>query len=336
MKAQMLLLTGVITAPFVTVNAPQLGLPPLRPISQAQVQLGQAIFFSPSASADARISCASCHDPQQAFADGRPVARGVQGLLGTRNSPSLKNAAWTQPLMWDGRRATLEDQVMHPFTTAREHGMTSTAQAIEALNSDPAVQRVAQRALNEMEVKTALTAFITSLARGNSAFDRMMYAGQAGALTPEQKRGFELFKKTGCIACHATQAGYATFTDGQYHYTHQLSVIAPLDLAARLKQARQIQPADLDEVVTQQPELAVLGRFLVTQDKHDIGAMKTPSLRDAARTAPYFHDGSTQTLDAAVRQELAYRSAQTGAPITLDDQEIQAIVRFIESLNSGN
>lgn len=335
MEKRVLLLAGAITVPVVTVAAPRLGLPPLAPADQQQLQLGKALFFSTRASADGTVSCATCHDPQKAFSDGNAVSTGIQGLKGTRNSPSLKNAAFSEPLMWDGRRATLEDQVLHPLTTAREHGLNSVDEALTRLKADPRVMEFANgKPLTETRVREALATFVRSTATGNSAFDRFMFAGQSNALTPQQRQGLTLFKQVGCSYCHTMGEQAATFTDGLFHVSNQVTALSDTDLKKRLAEADQLQPAQLDSVITQRPELAVLGRYLVTHQTRDIGAMKTPSLREVAQTAPYFHDGSTQTLDAAVRQELSYRSQQSGYPIILDDREIQDIVKFLQALDS--
>lgn len=319
----------------VTVSAPRLGLPAGPAIRQQDIQLGQVLFFSSVASRDGQVSCASCHDPARAFSDGKPTSTGVEGLLGTRNAPSLRSAAFSTSLMWDGRRATLEEQVLHPLTTRVEHGLTSNEQALSLWSRDTNVAKIlGGKTLTAELARAALAAYVRSLATGNSDFDRFAFGAQTWVLTSQQKQGLKLFQQVGCAACHTTGQSAATFTDNLFHISSQIASLTETERLALVSEAKTLRPDQLDDVITTNSELAKLGRYLVSYDAKDFGAFKTPSLRDASRTAPYFHDGSVETLDAAVRHELSYRSQQVGQPIVLDDQEIQAIVSFIESLDS--
>ncbi len=325
----------LLTGSLIGVTAPRLGLPPRPPSNQDAVRLGKAIFSSQAASLDRTVSCASCHDPQQAFSDGRRVSAGVAGLLGTRNAPSLKNAAFSAPLMWDGRRTSLEDQVLHPYTTQVEHGLSSAAEAARRLNTDAEVIRFSPgQPLTPEKMRSALAAYVRSLEGGNSAFDYFAFANQSDALTMSQIKGLNLFKQVGCNSCHQIGRETATFTDGQFHSSSQIASLTGEEVQVLLAKADMIPPDRLDNAITTDADLAQLGRYLVTHDPKDTGAIKTPSLRDVAQTAPYFHDGSVATLDAAVRHELSYRSEQAGQPMVLDDQEIRDIVSFIEALDS--
>ena len=177
-------------------------VPDSNPMTPAKVELGRQLFFGNKLSADRSTSCATCHDPNKGFADGRPLARGVNGLAGARNSPSLVNAGLGQLFFWDGRAASLEAQVLAPIFNPKEMGLTEAALKL-------------QTGLTSAEVADALASYVRTIRSVNSRYDWYL-AGQAEVLTPQEVAGLELFQGKGrCARCHRG----SNFTDDQFHNT---------------------------------------------------------------------------------------------------------------------
>jgi len=301
--------------------------------------LGKQLFFDKHLSRDDSISCASCHDPNIAFADHHPLAIGIRGKTGARNTPSLMTAAGEHSFFWDGRRTTLEAQVLDPLVNPNEMGLDSVDQAIQRVCDAPALaeefKRVFRSDVDETALRTALAAFVKSLDGGITAFDRYM-EGSSDALSASAIRGLHLFEgKAGCSSCHSQSDRPAKFSDGSYH--HSGVSLSADDVAAlpRLVDAMLAIPIDrIGIAVTQDSHLASLGRFAVTRDPKDIGAFKTPSLRNVALTGPYMHDGSVPTLEKAVDIEIYYRSLSTGTVVDLTATDRTDIIAFLRSLTN--
>lgn len=325
----------------------QLGLPAAIPADQgspARIALGRKLFFDKRLSGDGTISCASCHQPERAFTDGLGTSRGIGQKLGTRNTPSLINAAFNETQFWDGRRKDLESQALDPFTNPREHGLSDPAELIGILQRDTTYQKDFQEAfphaLNPISldhVAQALSNFERTLTSGGSAFDRYYFNGEKNALSDAAVRGLALFQGAArCATCHTVKRAHATFTDNRFH---SLSVglprLAPslAQLTMRLAQAKAAGNI-LDHTVLGEEDIAQLGRFAVTLDPRDIGTFRTPSLRNVADTAPYMHDGSVATLEEAVDLEIYYRSTQMDRPLVLTAGEKADIVEFLRALSS--
>jgi len=326
------------------------GLPPVPSISHEKgaaikVSLGRKLFFDKRLSRDGSISCASCHQPERMFADGRSIAQGIDGKLGTRNSPSLINSVFQESQFWDGRRGSLEEQALDPFVNGREHGMPNQKAILAVLRADPDYAGQFAKAfpnrggsVTVQNVARALAAFESTLVAADSAFDRYFYLKDSKALSSKQQRGLALFiGPAQCVRCHEIGADSALFSDSQFHnlsvgiktIEHRLA-----SLTTRL--ARQhARGASIDSDVLNDSEIAELGRFAVTLEPADIGKFRTPSLRNVALTAPYMHDGSVTTLTAAVEYELYYRSAERGFPLILTPDEKSDLVAFLESLTTS-
>jgi cytochrome c peroxidase len=304
--------------------------------------LGKTLFFDARLSADGKVSCASCHQPEHAFSDRRAVAVGVKGLHGTRNTPSLLNAAFQTSQFWEGRRASLEEQVLDPLTNPVEHGLPDSGALLSLLRGDAAYAGDFQRAFGSdgitlERVAAALAAFVRSLTAGDSPADRHLYAADARALNESARRGLELFRgRAQCTECHAIGEREATFSDGAFHAVGTgLERIAP-NLGALATRVARTPRAELEPLIAQDAEIAALGRFLVTRDPADIGKFRTPSLRNVALTAPYMHDGSVATLEEAVERELYYRGRLQGRPLVLTPAEKADLVAFLRSLTSSS
>lgn len=301
--------------------------------------LGSMLFADKRLSVDGTISCASCHEPSKAFADGRAVSIGIKGQQGTRNALSLLNVREHDTFFWDGRRATLEAQVMDPFTNAREHGWESLDDLLARLKEIPEYRAAFAKSFGSEEpdqkrVAAALTAFVRSIETPSSRFDRWQ-GGDRKALSQQERHGLEIFQGPGqCASCHSMGDARASFTDNKFHSVGVGGVKLADTVAGAAKAVMTAKAGDLPALITAEPSIAALGRFNVTRKLADIGKYRTPSLRNVARTAPYMHDGSIPTLEEAVEQELYYRSAQQGRPLVLTVQEKADLVAFLRSLSS--
>jgi len=291
--------------------------------------LGQKLFFEPRLSGDGTVACATCHDPAQAFTDGRPVSVGIHGRVGQRNAPTVLNALYNKTQFWDGRVNTLEQQAALPITNPFEMGSASIGDAVSRIAGDKDYQTQFMQAfgrdVNEQDMLSAIAAYERTLASFDSPFDHFI-AGDANAISDSAKRGWELFNgKARCNLCHAltdNQRDTTLFMDNDFH---NIGIGILRHHVARLAQQaeRELAQGRLEaiDVASITSEMSVLGRFLVTRKQSDIASFKTPGLRNVVVTAPYFHDGSAPTLDDAVRKMAVAQLNQT-----LSDQQAEAIV----------
>ena len=252
------------------------GLPPLREgFTPQQIDLGRYLFFDPILSADGSVSCASCHDPAQGFADGRGQAVGIHGQVLPRSAPSLWNVGFLSTLLWDGSKSSLEEQMQGPLYSPFEMGNTPT-QLLTALNANPVYRALFEQAFNRSpialdQIYTAITAFESSLISLNSRYD--LYAhGYHEALTDAEIAGLNVFRSfvARCAECHTPPL----FTN------QQLAVLGVADAPG---------------------ELIDTGAEAITGDASQRGAFRVPSLRNIVRTAPYMHRGQKPTLEDAAR-----------------------------------
>lgn len=326
-----------------------LGLPPapstsFAPSTWLSVALGQKIFFDQRLSGDGKISCATCHQPEFAFTDRRPLAKGIGAGIGTRNTPSLLNAIFNTSQFWDGRRETLEAQALDPFVNPREHGLAHTDRLLNLLRNDPGYRSAFQTAFNLRpneirvgHVRLALASFERTLVAGNSPFDQYYYNKRQANLTSSAVRGLSLFQGAAkCSSCHVINEKHALFSDNQFHSLNVglQSIASRLPTITTQLVRLRAEGKNLDQTVLSDQEIAELGRFSVTLDPIDIGKFRTPSLRNVALTAPYMHDGSIATLEQAVELEIYYRSAEAGIPLILTPQEKRDLVEFLKALTS--
>jgi cytochrome c peroxidase len=290
---------------------PPVPVPAGNPQSAAKIELGKKLFFDTRLSLDRASSCATCHAPEKAFADGLARARGFQGALLPRNSPTVLNAAYNTAQFWDGRAASLDEQCKGPLLAPAEMNMLDEKHLVSRLNSIPGYRQDFQAIFNAPptldNVAFSIAAFERTLVTPGSRFD-LYAAGDKNALTEQEKRGLIVFiGKGACSECHKG----ANFTDNQYH---NLGVM----------------PA---HGASDDP-----GRFNVTKKEEDRNAFKTPTLRNIALTAPYMHDGSIATLEEVV--ELYDRGGGDGPnkskliyKLNLTAQEKTDLVAFLKSLN---
>jgi cytochrome c peroxidase len=271
----------------------------------AKIALGRRLFFDPILSDDGELSCVGCHDPELAFTDGKRVAEGVYGRRGQRNAPTLVNRGYGKSFFLDGRAATLEEQVLVPIEGEDELA-TRVDDAVERLRAERGYVGEFRSAFgtgpDRESLAAALASYVRTIVSGNAPIDRFRF-GEADALTGSQQEGMRVFRGKGnCTACHVGPS----FTDEDFHNTG----VAWRPAGGK---ARMDRPADGGrgtagvlpsparaaggEIVAVQPEGPLdPGRYAVTGAEADLGAFKTPTLREVARTAPYMHDGSLATL----------------------------------------
>lgn len=350
MSARILVL-AVVVATIVTTEVqsgkmPQhLGLPPSATRSAESPQgivLGRRLFFDARLSGNGQVSCASCHQPERAFTDALPLALGIEGRQGTRNTPTLINAVLHETQFWDGRRRTLEEQVLDPFVNPAEHGLADHDLLLALVRRDEVYRREFGRVFPAPAdpialpfIAKVLADFIRSIAAGRSAFDRYAYGNEPLALEKPAKRGLGLFRgRAQCAACHIIGERDAAFTDNRFHSIGVgLDRIAP-KLGGLATKIFRTPKEEIDKLIIGNADVAALGRFVVTRDPADIGKFRTPTLRNVALTAPYMHDGSVKTLEEAVDHELYYRGQSLGRPLILTPAEKRDLIAFLHALTS--
>jgi cytochrome c peroxidase len=310
------------TAYHLTISqfAPQPDLPRDNPLTGEGVALGGKLFFDRRLSADNRQSCAACHRPNDALSDPRRFSRGVAGAIGTRNAPALENLAWKNSFFWDGRAATLREQVLQPIQNPIEMD-ESLANAVAKISADRDYPRLFENAFGSQEINSdkiarALEQFLLVQVSFDAKYDRVMN-GQAN-FTAQEQRGFELFNTeydpyhgqfgADCFHCHG----------------------------GPLLQSQDFANNGLDSAFYD------LGRYKITQRAGDEGKFAVPSLRNVAVTAPYMHDGRFRTLEEVVEHYCTgmKRSATLdpnlakhpdgGVPLSTDDK--RALVAFLKTL----
>ncbi len=331
------------------LGLPAVPIPADNPQTPEKIALGKKLFMDTRFSADGTVSCATCHDPQKVFTDGKPVAVGIQGKKGTRNSPTVVNAVFYKTQSWDGRAPSLEEQAKGPFLNPVEHDLKTFDPILATIRKDPDYPGMFQKAFgigpNEItidHVVQAIAAFERTVVSGNSPFDRYLYGGEKDAMNESAVRGLQIFRVKGrCQDCHRIGQTSATFTDDKFHNLGVgFSVIEPnlMEIVEKVQKAKE-KGMGLDESVLTRKEISELGRFVVTLDIQDIGRFKTPTLRNVAVTAPYMHDGSIETLEEVI--ELYNVGGEDNPmldggirPLNLTDQEKADLVEFLKALTS--
>lgn len=271
-------------------------------------ELGKKLFFDPVLSKSQTVSCASCHNPSLAFSDEVAFSQGVEGRLGTRNSPTLANVAYQPYYTREGGVPSLEMQTLVPIQEHNEMDFNIVLIG-ERLKQIPEYVAMSKAAYNReptsFVIARALATFERSLISGNSAYDKYTYRYKANALTEKEKKGMQLFfsKKTQCSQCHSgfNFTNYAFENNGLYdNYTDE-------------------------------------GRRRLTGQEADFALFKVPTLRNVAVTAPYMHDGSLNTLREVVEHyntggKNNPQKSKMLKPLHLTPAEKDALVAFLQSL----
>lgn len=321
-------------------------IPVDNPLTAEKIKLGEALYFDKRLSADGTVSCATCHDPASAFTDRNATAVGIRSSLGTRSAPTLLNAMFSPTLFWDGRARSLEEQARQPLVNPAEMGMRDYDAVVARVASVPDyVQRFRRVFRSKVTIETivkAIAAYERTQLSGNSPFDRFV-GGERNAITSAQKRGWSLFRgKAQCIKCHTFSPGSPFFTDFDFHNTGVATNDRNFELLIQNAREISLNRAGKDEGISQLAHdkgFSDLGRYLVTRRPRDIGAFKTPTLRDIELTAPYMHEGSQKTLLDVVRFYNRGGDAnpyldERIRPLNLNDREMNDLVEFMRSLTS--
>jgi cytochrome c peroxidase len=310
-------------------------VPAANPMTKGRFELGKQLYFDPRLSLDGTVSCATCHNPEKGWTDG-PLATsiGIDGQVGGRNAPSVLNSVYGRTMFWDGRAASLEGQAQGPIQNPIEMGKQSYKEIIERLRKISGYSEQFHKVFGTDVTLDGLAKAIAAFERaaalsGNSKYDKYV-KGDMNALSESEKRGMVLFglrldrddefktdvvlKKAECTSCHIG----ANFTDEQFHN---------LGIGWNESEHR----------------FADLGRWAIdaigAKNPRNLGAFKTPTVRDVTRTAPYMHDGSLKSLEAVVEH---YDKGGIANPaldkdikkLNLTDQEQKDVVAFMKALTS--
>lgn len=267
-------------------------------VTDAKVELGRMLYYDTRLSKNQDLSCNSCHQLDKYGVDNQPTSPGHKGQLGGRNSPTSYNAALHLAQFWDGRAPTVEEQAKGPVLNPVEMAMKDEASVVAVLKSIPGYEAKFAAAFGDGEIT------YQRMADAIGAFERKLVTpgrfdtyvkGDASALTAEEQAGLDLFVSTGCVSCHmGVGLGGSTY--------QKLGAVKPY-------------------------ETKDAGRMDVTKNEADKHFFKVPSLRNIAKTGPYFHDGSVATLEDAVKLMADHQLGKT-----LSDADVASIVTFLNAL----
>jgi cytochrome c peroxidase len=284
------------------------------PTTAARVALGQALFFDPRISGNGTVSCSTCHNPALGWSDGLRTGMGIHSTVLGRKTPTVINTGYNTQFMWDGRKASLEDQALGPMSTPEEM-QTDFAATIGMLEAMPGYRAMFDAAypaegISKQTMAKAIAAFERTVVSKDSRFDRWV-AGDRAAITQQEWRGYQVFKdpaKGNCEVCHAAP----NFTDNGFH---------------------NIGVADA-------PGKDDAGRYKIRPVASMRGAFKTPTLRDVERRGPYFHNGSAETLmdvvDHYARGGDDHRNLSKEVhPLDLSAADKRDLVAFLRSLSGS-
>lgn len=279
-------------------------IPQTMPLDQRKVALGSRLFHDRRFSRDNSMACAGCHELSKGGGDGLKHTVGIGEQRGDVNAPTVFNSGFNFKQFWNGRAESLEEQIEGPVHNPKELG-SNWREIVAKLKQDSHYSAefaaLYRDGIQPGNIKDAIATFERSLITPNSRFDRHL-RGERNALTPDEIKGYQLFKSYGCVSCHqGVNIGGNLF--------ERLGVMRDY-----FKERGNIAPPDL-------------GRFAITGKPEDRHVFKVPSLRNVAVTGPYFHDGSVSTLEQAVRIMGTY---QLGVSIPQDD--VTLIVKFLHTL----
>jgi cytochrome c peroxidase len=303
---------------------PKVTFPADNPFSEAKRELGKVLFFDPRLSGSQQISCASCHDPELGWGDGKRVSNGHDRAPGSRNSKPIINVAFSKLFFWDGRAATLEEQAKFPIQDVKEMNShmdiaVKNIQKIEGYRKlfDSAY---GQGKITEDKILKAIATFERTVVSRKSRFDKFI-EGDSTQLSNQEINGLHLFRtKARCINCHNS----SYFSDNQFHN-------AGLTYYKR--------------------KYEDFGRYNVTHDPKDVGKFKTPSLREIGHTAPYMHNGlfphirgvlnlynagmpNLKPKGDEVNDKLFPVTSPLLKKLNLNEEELQDLEAFLKSITS--
>ena len=327
------LFTGTALAgnlePFTSVPVPE-----QNPQTPEKIELGKKLFFDRRLSGDGTMNCATCHDPEHAFTDGLDISLSYPTTRNWRNSPTLMNVAYQKYLFHDGRAQTLEDQALFPMMSAFE--MNRNLDFVEeVIRSVPeyveAFQKVFNGEVTRERMAMAIAAFERTLVSRNTPLD-LYLEGDKKALSDDARKGLAVFTKRGkCSECHFG----VSLSDDKFH---ALNVPEGPEhqndprIAVTRRFVAKIYHFDEYRTLTEDP-----GRYLITKNRQDWKAFKTPTLLEIAKTGPYMHNGIFPTLDDVI--EFFDKGGGKGntalKPLGLTDKEKKYLKTFLVEALSG-
>lgn len=311
--------------------------------TRARIALGRKLYFDTRLSRDNTVACSTCHDVTRSFTDRRRTSEGIRNQTGMRNAPTTMNAALLDSQFWDGRAPTLEDQAKLPIINPIEMGMPSPAAAVAVVRADPEYRAMFQaaygRPVSYEDIGRGIAAFERTLIFLDAPFDRFL-AGDAGAISPAAQRGWILYNGKGrCTACHPLSPSNPLGSDGRFHnvgVSARHRAFQPLARRALVELEKNPSISSFEKLAVG-TDLSELGRFLISKNYDDVGAFRTPQIRNAGVTAPYMHDGSMDTLWDVMDH---YNKGGEANPyldggmetLALSEAEIDDMVTFLFSL----
>lgn len=309
-------------------------VPEGNPQSPEKIELGKKLFFDRRLSGDGTMNCATCHNPEEAFADGLDISLSYPTTKNWRNSPTLINVAFQKYLFHDGRVQSLEDQALFPLMSAFE--MNQNLDFVEEeIRVVPgyvdAFRKVFGGEPTRERIAMALAAFQRSLVSRNSPLDRYL-AGDQSALSDDAVQGLGIFRGKGkCAECHYN----VSLSDDKFHALHvpenpalmnDPGVVATMRFVAKVYHYPDYRSLSEDP-----------GRYLLTKDRRDWKAFRTPPLREIARTGPYMHNGVFSTLEEVI--DFFDRGGGAGnrvlTPLQLSPTEKKQLMTFLVEALAG-
>lgn len=326
-------------------------LPPAPPVDRddpliaRKIALGKQLFNDKNLSLDRSVACSSCHDlTQSGGGDGRRTSTGIAGKVGPRNAPTVWNSVYMSVLFWDGRAASLEEQAKGPLTNPLEMGMPSHAMVEQRVNENPRYPAAfraiygTDSAIDIDRIVEVIAGYERTLVTPDTPYDRFV-RGDREALSDKQLRGMALFEETGCVLCHSGP----TFSAAGSLQSGSLQTDTPYRRFPTIESPYAERFGLLVDTGRQPPGSG-------------FGVWRVPSLRNVALTAPYFHNGSVDSLEEAVRimASVQLNRPAPGAPdggrqliwsagestlsrvdqAPLSERQVSEIVAFLEALSS--
>ncbi len=309
-------------------------VPAENPQTPEKIELGKKLFFDRRLSGDGTMSCSTCHDPEQGFSDGLEISLSYPTTRNWRNSPTLINAGFQKYLFHDGRARTLEEQALFPMMSAFEMNRNLDFME-EVIRTEPAYvedfRKVFGGEATRERIAMAIAAFERTILSVNSPLDRFL-KGDRSALSLEAKKGYEIFTGKGkCADCHDG----VNLADNRFHALNvpenEEQEKDPRVTATRRFVAK-VSHYDDYRNLQEDP-----GRYLVTKDRKDWKAFKTPTLREIARTGPYMHNGIFATLDEVIEffDQGGGRGNSALRPLGLSVNEKRALKTFLVEALTG-
>jgi cytochrome c peroxidase len=310
---------------------------PAGDLSKAQVTLGHKLFFDKRLSGDATLSCATCHDPKNGWADGLPLSKGYPGTLYFRNTPTVVNAVHGKYLFWDGRLPASDLPTVVRDHIAEAHFLQADGRlVIERLRQVPEYEAEFKSTFGGEptygRILNATAAFVKSLQSQDVPFDKFL-GGDDAAIGDSAKSGLALFKgKAGCIRCHDG----AMLTDAKFH---SLGLTSNPDIfrtpLRHITFRRFFRTLGVPNYRALRQDV---GCYCVSKDEKQREQFRTPTLREVSRTAPYMHDGQLATLEDVVEFYNSGGGPRATKdpllkPLGLTDQEKADLVEFLEALS---